>query len=121
MPRHKAAVNCAILPWLSANADCKEKKFLQIGCSIFGTDAFKELSSGAKWTYLCMSLEASGRRQFEFPAKTAKGYGIPVSSVRRYIDELIEMRFIACRSSGRFTRESNLYEFRFEWKLWKKQ
>lgn len=116
MGRHKAAVNCALLPWLSGKADCQEGRFLQIGNSFFLSKSFQALSSGAQVLYLCTALESGGRRKFTFPARTMKKYGIPARSGQRYISELVEKGFISCTCSGKNTRTDSEYEFVFDWK-----
>ena len=124
MARHKAAKNCDIKPWLSLNPDCKEGRFLQAGNSLFLSrkddsgnekNRFLLLSNGAKMLYLCMALESGGKREFQFPQRAAKKYGIASSSLRRYIDELIRYGFID-RDSGWTTREANNYTFSLKWK-----
>lgn len=116
MARHKAAVNCQILPWLSKNADCKEGRFLQIGNSICLSKEFQSLSSGAQITYIFMALEAGTSRKFIFTHTTAKKYGIASRSFDRYMKELVENRFITL-SSGKNTRTPNEFEFSFAWKF----
>ena len=115
MPRRKAAKNCDIKPWLSARADCLEGRFIQLGNSLLLSDAFQQLSSGAQMLYLCMALEAGGRREYSFPLASAKKYGIAPRSFRRYASELIACGFVEC-SSGWNTRTLNEYSFSFSWK-----
>lgn len=116
MGRHKAAQNCNILPWVSGKADCKEGRFIQIGNSLLLSKEYQALSPGAGRLYLCMAMESGGHRRFEFPEETIKKYGIAPRSARRYIEELIEHRFIICISSGKNTRTNNEYEFFLDWK-----
>ncbi|MDO4973292.1 MAG: hypothetical protein Q4E38_03675 [Eubacteriales bacterium] len=115
MPRHKAARNCEIRPWLSARVDCSEGRFLQVGNSLLLCEAFQRLSSGAQILYLEMSLEAGGRREFVFPLSAAKKYGVPPRSFRRYVDELIQAGFIE-KTSLKNLRQPNEYCFSFRWK-----
>lgn len=115
MGRPKAAVNCNILPWLSARADGKEKRFLQIGNSLLLSDKMKDLGQGARYLYICMAMEAGGKREFTFPAQSAKKYGIHPNSFDRYKAELINAGLIRLKESGRLTREKNIYEFRTDW------
>ena len=116
MARRKAAQNCAVKPWLSANGDCREGRYLQVGNSLLLSKRFQALSAGARVTYLAMALESGGRPQFTFPAAAAKKYGVPLRSARRHIGELEENGFISCTSSGKNTRTESLYEFRLDWK-----
>ena len=116
MGRRKAAQNCTVLPWVSARADCKEGRFLQIGNSLLLSEAFQALSAGARGLYLCMALEAGGRRGFTFPLAAAKKYGFSATSFRRYVDELEAASFIV-KHSGANVRQPNDYEFTFGWKM----
>ena len=56
------------------------------------------LSNGALRLLLCMREESKGAEEFEFPKTVAEEYGIPVSSLRRYADELIAKGCILCCS-----------------------
>lgn len=94
MPKRRAAENCQILPWLSAKADCKEKRFLQLGNSFLFSESVKGLSTGARWVYICMSMEAAGKRDFTFTHTAARKYGVPSSSYDRYLVELKNGGFI---------------------------
>ena len=124
MPRRKAAENCPLKPWESARRDCKEKRFFQLGNSMLlpkyaedkkQINPFYELKTGEKYLYLCMVMEAGGKREFQFPLSSAKKYGIPNGSFRSYVETLIDKKFIA-RESGRTTREPNIFSFRLDWK-----
>lgn len=115
MARHKAAVNCQILPWLSGKADCKEGRFLQTGNSLYLSKKFQELSYAAKYIYFCMALESGGKRKFVFTKSSAAKYGICSKTLYRQIKELEEHKFITV-SSGKNTRTPNEFEFCFEWK-----
>ena len=106
----------AILPgWLSAYPDGKEKRFIQIGNSLLFSSNFQELSDGAKHLYQCCAMESGGRREFEFPLKAAKKYGLAEKSFRRHITELVNGGFIEF-NSGANTRQPNKYSFSFQWK-----
>lgn len=115
MPRRKAAQNCLIRPWLTARADCKEGRFLQIGNSLLLSDKFQELSPGAQMLYLCMCLESGGRRELTFPLSSAKKYGIAQRSFRRYLTDLEKAGFIEKESLANL-RRPNEYRFSFGWK-----
>lgn len=90
MGRGKAAVHCNIRPWLSAKADCKEGRFIQIGNSLLLSEQMGKLKPGARYLYLCMTMEAGGKREFTFPASSAEKYHIPPSSFDRFKAELID-------------------------------
>lgn len=115
MARRKAARNCNILPWLSARADVREGRFLQIGNSLLLSKPFQALSAGAQVLYLCMALESGGHREFLFPRTAAKKYGIPHRSMLRYVDELADSGFIE-KTSLKNLRQPNEYKFSFRWK-----
>ena len=115
--RHKAAQNCTVLPWVSAKADCKEPKFLQIGVSLLESKAFQELSPATRLLYLAMCEDAAGRQSFEFPRSRFAHYGISNTAARAGIKKLIEAGFIVCEFSGKINREANRFRFSFAWKL----
>ncbi len=124
MARHKAAKNCTVLPWLSSRKDNEEGRFIQVGNSLLltrkdenGTERnrFLQLSFAARFCYLCMTLEAAGKRSFEFPLKAAKKYNIPPATFRRSVKELEAAQFIV-KQSGKTVRQPNLYDFCFDWK-----
>ncbi|WP_297243575.1 hypothetical protein [uncultured Flavonifractor sp.] len=116
MPRRKAAPSCAIPFWMSAKQDCREGRFIQLGNSLLLSPDFHELSTGARYLYLCAAMEAGGRRNFTFPQSAATKYGVNPRSMRRYLQELISAGFIEVESSGRWTRESNRYLFSMRWR-----
>lgn len=115
MGRRKAAQNCSISPWLSAKQDCKEGRYIQVGNTLMLSKTFQTLSNGAKWLYLCMTLESGGHREFTFPQTAAKKYGMNPRSFWRYVDELVEQKFVK-RLSNANLRKANDYEFITEWK-----
>lgn len=114
MPKKKRAG--AELRWnASANADCREGRFIQVGNSLLLCDAFKALSPGARALYFAMLMEAGGRDEFQLPKSDLKKYGFPERSARRYIEELREAGFITW-SSGWTVREPNDYKFSPTWR-----
>ena len=114
MPRKKT--DPTICPWLTAKPDNKEKRFVQLGNTLLLSEPFQDLCPGARLLYLSMCMESAGRRCFTFPQSAAKKYGIPSTSLRRYIEELIEQGFLT-RSSGKNLRVANQYGFSLSWKL----
>ena len=105
-----------ISPWLSANEDCCEKRFVMLGHSLLMSPIFQGLSGGTKHLYLCMALECGGRWQFTFPLSAAKKYGISSSSFRRSINELLKSGLIARQSMANL-RQPNEYKFEVGWKM----
>lgn len=114
MGRGKAAQRSAIAWYLSANADNKEGRFIQVGNSLLLSKRFQELSDGARTLYFCMAMEAGGKSELEFPASCFAKYGIPERSARRRIQELVTKGFIS-RDSGWTVRQPNKYKF-LPWK-----
>lgn len=104
-----------VSPWLSANPDSKEKRFIQPGNSLLLSKRFQQLSIGARYLYLCMALECAGRKEFIFPQKSAKKFGFSPTSFWRYKSELEEHQFIKV-CSNKNLRIANDYEFDFSWK-----
>lgn len=52
-----------IKPWLSARLDCKEGRFIQVGNSLLLSKEFQALTAGARFLYLCMTMESGGRER----------------------------------------------------------
>lgn len=94
VPRRKSAQNCTVLPWLSAKGDGKEGRFIQCGNSLFLSKSFQALSTGARWLFLSMAMEAGGKREFTFKHSSAKKYGISSTSYDRFLKELKDGKFI---------------------------
>ena len=124
MAGKRAAQNAAILPWMSAKGDCKEGRFLQVGNSLLlshrdsdgsDTNAFTQLSVGERYLYLCLAMESGGRREFKFPLKSAKKYGLSNATFRRHLEVLIDKGFIE-RTSMKNLRQPNKYSFTTSWK-----
>ena len=118
MGRRKAAQNCAILPWLSGKADGREGRFLQIGNSLLLDKRFHALSSGARYLYLCLSMESGGKKLVQFSrGTTAKKYGIPKNSFTRQIDELVEHGFVRRVEAEDYLQFAPaIYELSVSWK-----
>ena len=105
-----------LLPWLSANMDCVDRRFVQIGNSFMLDSRTQNLSAGAKLTYICMALESGGKADFEFTKTAATKYGIATASFRRYVEELVDAGFVN-RISGKSSQQPNQYRFTPErWK-----
>ena len=115
MSAARKKTGAALQPWLSARTDCREKRFIQAGNSLLLSQQFHFLSAGARSCYLCMAMEAGPRREFLFPKRAAKKYGIPHSSLCRYIRELTAHGWIEVRSM-QILRKPNEYRFSLLWK-----
>ena len=103
MSRKKSGAG--IVGWLSARADCKEGRFIQVENSLLLSQQYQDLTA----------MESGGKREFVFPLSTAKKYGIAKNSLWRNIVELQNAGFINIQSSASI-RQPNLYSFSFEWK-----
>lgn len=116
MPRRRSGAT--LLPWLSARPDGKEGRFLQIGNSLLLDRRFQDLSAGARWLYLCLAMEAGGKRSVSFSrGVTAKKYGIPKNNFTRHCLELENSGFIQRIENGDFLQFAPAaYEFALEWK-----
>ena len=117
MPNKRGARNCTISSWLSANLDCKDGRFIQVGNSLLLSKKFQALRSSTQMLYLCMAMESGGKREFKFSKGTMTKYGLNRSTAVKGIEALIEAGFIKKDSSGKNTREPNKYEFINEWKM----
>ena len=117
MPKRKSAKGYSVKPWLSANLDSKERRYIQIGNSILLSKQFQALRPTAQILYFCMALESGLHRDFIFPQKTMTKYGLNRSTAVKGIEELIETGFIRKVYSGKATREPSKYEFINEWKM----
>lgn len=117
MPRCKSAKNCSILPWLSAKVDNREGRFLQAGNSLFLSKSFQNLSTGARWLYLSMSIEAGGKRDFAFTHSAARKFGVSPSSYDRFLKELKDGGFIEKVEDENLTQYApGRYRFSLGWK-----
>lgn len=87
-----------IKPWLSARLDCKEGRFVQVGNSLLLSKKFQALTAGARFLYLCMTMESAGKREFIFPKSAAEKYGIARNSLTRQVAELQDKGFISVQS-----------------------
>ena len=115
MSTSRRKAGATLQPWLTARADCREKRFIQVGNSLLLSHRFWRLSAGARYCYLCMAMEAGPRREFCLPKSAAKKYGIPHSSLCRYIRELEAGGWIEVRSM-KILRKPNEYRFALKWK-----
>lgn len=94
----------------------KPLPFVPVYVDLLQAPAFLNLTPSARFCFISMAAEAKGSPAFEFPKSIAARYGIPSTTLRRCISELIHAGFICCASSGRFTRSANSYQFSLAWK-----
>lgn len=116
MPRRKSAEKCKILPWLSGNADCTDKRFLQVGNSLLFNKRFQSLKDSTKMFFLCLAMESGGNREVELSSRKAAKYGFCRSTVVRCTKELIEKGFIERINPDELQFATSKYKFLFDWK-----
>ena len=109
--KYKAAPHCKINSWLSANHDCVEISFIQVGGSLLKSSTF-----ATRHVYFCCALEAAGKQDFIFPESFNKKYGISNSTATRALSDLTKNGFIKVTFSGKINRLPNKYQFNYEWK-----
>lgn len=117
MPKRKA--NPTLCPHLTARSQSgqdKERRFVQVGSSLFHDKNFQSLSSAAQHLYLCMSMDAGASSVFRFRRSDALRYGIAYSTFIRAKNELLAKHFIRLKTNGRWTRTANWYTFDLAWK-----
>ena len=105
----------AIKPWLSARLDCKEGRFIQVGNSLLLSKEFQALTAGARFLYLCMTMESAGKREFIFPKSAAEKYGIARNSLSLLVAVLHIFLFISFQSME-YIRHFLLYSFCLVWR-----
>lgn len=106
------------LPWLTGDERKRTSRtpFIAVDATLLQDQRFQSLTASAQFEYFCLALEAKGNREFEFPQHLAASkYGICKSAHWRNIARLEEHGFIE-RTSGRTTRENNIYHFSLSWK-----
>ena len=107
--------NKILLPWATATADSKSKRFTQVCHSLRVNEKFQKLKYSTRYIYECMLDESKGKREFEFPRHVAKQYGLNGTILNSAIKELEAAGFITIES-GQNTRTANKYRFSLEWK-----
>lgn len=115
MPKRKSG--STLLPWLTAKPDGKERRFIQVGNSLVLDARFQALSTGARWLYLALCMEAGGKREVAFPHRAAKKFGIASTSFDRYIVELQRVGFVTRVEDGSFAQFAPaVYRFSLAWR-----
>lgn len=84
-----------VSPWLSANKDCRESRYIQVGNSLLSHPAFKELTAGEKHFYLVLCMESSGYWEVTLShGRALREYGIKGSSFDNHVKALKQKGFI---------------------------
>lgn len=118
MGRRKSAQSVEIKPWLSANANNREGRFIQVGNSLLlDKEHFQQLSSNARLLYLYMSMESGGKREFRFTYSAAKKYGLASTTFERAKKELQDAGYIERVYDEDYSQfKAAVYRFSLEWK-----
>ncbi len=117
MARIRAAKNRALRPWASANLDCKDGRFIQVGNSLLLSKTFQSLKPTARNLYFTMMMESAGKPSFKYSHGTAKKYGFPPTSFDRAIKELKERGFVELIQDDEHAQfKANEYKFISNWK-----
>ena len=118
MPKYRAAKSRQLSPWLTANLDGKDGRFIQVGNSLVLSKVFQSLSANARYLYLCLAMESGGKQTVRFSHGTAKKYGIPSTTFDRAIKELRTRSFITLiEDEERSQFKTNEFRFAADWKL----
>lgn len=117
MPKHRAAKHVPLKAWLSANTDCRDGRFIQIGNSLLLSKAFQSLTASAQLAYLALCMEAGGKSMVQLSHSGAKKYGISSSTFDRCMKQLLEGGFVdMLEDDNRAQFATNVYRFSSRWK-----
>ena len=118
MGRHKSAKNVPIVAWLSAKADCREGRFIQVGNSLLLSGAFHKLNPKTQMLYLALAMESGGKQSVKLSHGSAKSkYGISPTTYDRAIKQLIAEGYITqVIDEDRSQYATNQFRFANNWK-----
>lgn len=103
--------------WASAEKNCIEKKFNQIGASMYRDKRIQALKPKTFLVYQCCMLESAGQESFKLPADAAlRDYGISHGTFQRAMKELREAGFIEIVASGKNLSGPTEYKFSRVWR-----
>ena len=103
--------------WESSKVDGIEKRYIRLGNSQMLSKAMLGLSNAAFRVYICMRLEAGDKPEFEYPYRKYKIY-MSRPTFGKAVEELETAGFIKLVSSGKNTRQPNIYRFIDGWKTY---
>ncbi|MFR8916395.1 MAG: hypothetical protein ACLVGP_02540 [Oscillospiraceae bacterium] len=112
-------------PWLTDKAPGSKTngRFIQVGNSLLMNKQFQALSTGAKYLYFCMAMEAGAQNDFAFPkGVAARKYGIATTSFERHRRELESAGFICILNSPSDSEPKAQFaanRFRFSFEKWR--
>lgn len=117
MGRRKAAKHYPLMPWESANLDCKEGRYIRVGNSLLLSKAFQALAPSAQILYLALAMEGGGKPSVKLSHSAAKKYGVPPTTFDRSIKALREAGFIELVEDENHAQfAANVYRFSYSWK-----
>ena len=118
MSRRKSAKNVPIPGWLSANLDCKEGRFIQVGNSLLLSEDFQALKPTTQNLYLCLAMESGGRPVVKLSHSAAlRKYGMPHTTYDRAVKELVAKGFIERVNDEEYSQfRTNEFRFSTVWK-----
>lgn len=112
-------------PWLTNKAPGSKTngRFIQVGNSLLMNKRFQTLSTGAKYLYFCMAMEAGAKNDFAFSkGVAARKYGIAMTSFERHRRELENAGFISLLNSLPDSEPKAQFaanRFRFSFEKWR--
>jgi len=112
-------------PWLTNKAPGSKTngRFIQVGNSLLMNKQFQALSTGAKYLYFCMAMEAGAQNDFAFSKGiAARKYGIATTSFERHRRELEDAGFISLLNSLPDSEPKAQFaanRFRFSFEKWR--
>lgn len=112
-------------PWLTNKAPGSKTngRFIQVGNSLLMNKRFQTLSTGAKYLYFCMAMEAGAKNDFAFSkGVAARKYGIAMTSFERHRRELENTGFISLLNSLPDSEPKAQFaanRFRFSFEKWR--
>lgn len=111
-------------PWLMNKTPSSKTngRFIQVGNSLLMNKHFQALSTGAKYLYFCMAMEAGAKNNFAFSkGVAARKYGIASTSFERHRKELENAGFICCLNDPFDSEMGSRFltnRFRFSFEKW---
>lgn len=87
-------------------------RMVRIKYSIFTSEAFQRMSTGAKYLFLCLLAECDGESGFSFTGTMMNKFGVSRTSGFRYIAEMEEAGLIEQTYSGKAAVRASRYEWR---------
>ena len=106
-----------IKPWLSAEKNCVEGRFIQVGNSLMLSKPIQVLTANARWLMICMAMESGRSRRFVFTHSTAEKYGLSASTFDEAKKQLLQIGYIKIVNNEDYNQyKANEFEFISDWK-----